>query len=189
MIITAKSLTLDLLTICLQTQFGDIVADYGHTDAMRLAPRLKFPRPCAWKPLGTRNPASLRFYNVARQQELVKANALNYPRIRHDVTPMRIPEFQEKYQDTQQGTVADEEVVVRGRVQFVRTASSKLIFIVIKSEFEQIQGMLNFRNLELAGTTAGVFKEFSKLVARGDIICTCCHTLSDCWTGANIQQP
>jgi lysyl-tRNA synthetase, class II len=140
---------------------------------MRPAPRLQFLRPFAWKPLVARNPAYLRFYNVARREQLVEAKAFEYPRIRHDGVPMRIPAFREKYQHIEQGVVAEEEVIIRGRVEFVRVASSKLVFVMVKSEFEQIQGMLNFRQLEPTGATRDSFKRFSKLVARGDIICTC----------------
>ncbi|KAK0632793.1 hypothetical protein B0T14DRAFT_533132 [Immersiella caudata] len=137
---------------------------------MRPAPRLQCLRPFAWKPLVVHHPAYLRFYNVARQQELAQANALQYPRIRHDGNPMQIPAFREKYQHIEKGVVANEEVIIRGRVEFVRVASSKLVFVVVRSEFEQIQGMLNFRQLEPTGATKESFKSFSKLVARGDII-------------------
>jgi lysyl-tRNA synthetase, class II len=140
---------------------------------MRPAPRLQFLRPFALKPRVARNPAYLRFYNVARHQELVQANALQYPRIRHDRTPMRIPAFREKYQHMEKGIVADEEVIIRGRAEFVRVAGSKLVFVVIRSEFEQVQAMLTFRLLEPTGATIESFKSFSKLVARGDIICAC----------------
>ncbi|KAK4454586.1 lysyl-tRNA synthetase [Podospora aff. communis PSN243] len=137
---------------------------------MRSAPRLQFLRPFAWKPRVTCNPAYLRFYHAARHQELVKANALQFPRIRHDGNPMRIPEFREKYQHMEQGVVANEEVIIRGRAEFVRVAGSKLVFIVVRGEFEQVQVMLTFRLLEPTGATSESFKSFSKLVARGDII-------------------
>ncbi|KAK0657689.1 hypothetical protein B0T16DRAFT_314545 [Cercophora newfieldiana] len=138
---------------------------------MNWAPRLQFLRPFAWKPLVARNPAYLRFYKAERQQELVQADALEYPRIRHDGTPMRIPTFRKKYGHIEPGVVVDEEVTIRGRVEFVRIASSKLVFVVVRNEFEQVQGMLNFRALGPADkTTRSVFKKWSKLVARGDIV-------------------
>ena len=138
---------------------------------MKSAPRLQFLRPFAWKPLEVRNPGYLRFYHLARHRELVQANALKYPRIRHDGVPMRIPVFREKYEHIQHGTLAEDEVIVRGRVQFVRLASSKLVFVALKSEFEQLQAMLSFKRLEAAGVPLNEFKEWSKLLNRGDILC------------------
>ncbi|KAK3393844.1 hypothetical protein B0H63DRAFT_387501 [Podospora didyma] len=132
-------------------------------------PLLPFLRPyAAWKqPVG----AALRFYHVAaRQQELVQANALKYPRINNDGVPMQIPVFREKYKHVEQGTFGEEEVTLRGRIQSVRRASSKLVFLVIKSEFEHVQGLCNFRKLEAAGATLDSFKELSRLLTRGDIV-------------------
>lgn len=137
---------------------------------------LQFLRPYAWKTLEARNTAYLRFYHLARKQELEQADALRYPRIRNDGTCMRIPAFREKYKDIEQGKVAEEEVTLRGRVQFVRRSSSKLMFVVIKSEFEQVQGMFNFRKLE--GASLDGFKGITKLLNRGDIVCAfilCSH--------------
>ncbi len=76
-----------------------------------------------------RNPAYVRFYHLARQPELQQANALNYPRIKHDTAPMRIPTFREKYKHAESGSVAEEEVVLYGRIRHVRRASSKLVFL------------------------------------------------------------
>ena len=89
---------------------------------------------------------------------------------------MRIPKFREKYSHIETGVLAEEQVVIRGRVQFVRRSSSKLVFVALKSEFEPIQGMINFRNLE--GVTLEEFKRMAKLWNRGDIICACSELLS-----------
>lgn len=138
---------------------------------MRPAPSLQFLRPCTWKPAGAPNPAYLRFFHLARQQELEQANALKYPRLRHNGTPMRIPEFREKYAGIQQGEFAEEDVTLHGRVQSVRRAGSKLIFFDLKGEFERVQGNCNLRKL-VDGTTSRGLKELSRLLNRGDIICT-----------------
>lgn len=137
---------------------------------MTSTPCLPFLRPYAWRPLLGRKDAYLRFYHLARQHELQQANALKYPRIRHGVTPMRIPAFRDKYQNVETGSVADEEVVLRGRVQHVRRASSKLVFLDLTGEFERVQGLCNFRKLEPSGATLSEFKELSKLLNRGDLV-------------------
>ncbi|KAK0731856.1 hypothetical protein B0H67DRAFT_566047 [Lasiosphaeris hirsuta] len=114
--------------------------------------------------LGVRN-CCVRDYSRS-----TKANVPKYPRIEHSGIPMRIPEFREKYRGIETHVTADEEVVLRGRVQFIRKASSKLIFIVLKSEFEQVQGLFNFGKLEAAGVTLDSFKTISTNLQRGHII-------------------
>lgn len=139
---------------------------------MRPAPSLQFLRPYTWKPAGAPNPAYLRFFHWARQQELEQANALKYPRFRHHAPPMRIPDFRQKYAGIQKGVVAEEEVTLHGRVQSVRHSGSKLIFFDVKAEFERVQGVCNFAKL-VDGTTESGLREFFRLLDRGDIICTC----------------
>ncbi|KAJ4290743.1 mitochondrial lysine-tRNA synthetase [Collariella sp. IMI 366227] len=137
---------------------------------MRPAPSLQFLRPYIWKPAGPPNSAYLRFFHLARQQELEQANALKYPRLRHHHgPPMRIPDFREKFAHIQQGVVADEEVTLHGRVESVRRAGSKLVFLDLKGEFERVQGICNFGKL-VDGTTLPGLKELAKLLSRGDII-------------------
>ena len=136
---------------------------------MRPAPSLQFLRPYTWKPAGPPNPVYRRLFQSARQQELEDANALKYPRLRHNASPMRIPDFRAKYADIQQGVVADEEVTLRGRVESVRRAGSKLVFVDLKGEFERVQGICNFGKLA-DGTTPRRLKELAQLLNRGDII-------------------
>ncbi|KAK3299967.1 uncharacterized protein B0H64DRAFT_421384 [Chaetomium fimeti] len=136
---------------------------------MRPTPRLQFLRPYSWKPAGLPNPAYLRFFHLARQQELEQANALKYPRLRHHGPPMRIPDFREKYAGIQQGAVAEEDVTLHGRVDSIRRASSKLVFLDIGSEFERVQGVCNFGKL-VDGTTVPGLKGLAALLKRGDII-------------------
>ncbi|KAH6853351.1 hypothetical protein B0I37DRAFT_440511 [Chaetomium sp. MPI-CAGE-AT-0009] len=136
---------------------------------MRPTPRLQFLRPYSWKPAGPPNPAYLRFFHLARQQELEQANALKYPRLRHHGPPMRIPDFREKYAGIQQGAVAEEDVTLHGRVDSIRRASSKLVFLHLGSEFERVQGVCNFGKL-VDGTTVTGLKGLAALLKRGDII-------------------
>ncbi|KAL2260801.1 hypothetical protein VTK26DRAFT_5099 [Humicola hyalothermophila] len=136
---------------------------------MRPAPSLQFLRPYTWRRAGSPNPAYLRFFHLARQQELEQANALKYPRIRHHGTPMRIPDFRVKYAGIEKGAVAEEEVTLHGRVQSVRRASSKLFFFDLKGEFERVQGVCNLAKF-VDGTTVQSLKQLAKLLNRGDII-------------------
>lgn len=143
-------------------------------DAMRPSPYLRFLRPYAWGPLEAprRNPVYLRFYHLARHQELARTDALRYPRIQHDGgVPMRIPAFRAKYAHIEHGTLAEDEVVLRGRVQFVRRVGSKLVFLVLRGEFEQVQAMVNLGKLEAGGATLDRFRDMSRLLNRGDIVC------------------
>jgi lysyl-tRNA synthetase class 2 len=59
-----------------------------------------------------------------------------------------------------------------GRLQSVRRASSKLVFLDLTGEFEHIQAMCNFRKLEPTGVDLNAFKDVSKLLRRGDLVCT-----------------
>ncbi|KAK4100707.1 class II aaRS and biotin synthetase [Parathielavia hyrcaniae] len=136
---------------------------------MRPTPSLQFLRPYLWKPAAPPNPAYLRFFHLARQQELEQANALKYPRLRHNGPPMRIPDFRAKYADIELGAVADEEVTLHGRVESVRRAGNKLVFLDLKAEFECVQGICNFGRLS-DGTTIQTLKDLARLLNRGDII-------------------
>jgi lysyl-tRNA synthetase class 2 len=139
---------------------------------MRPPTCLRLLRPRAWKPLDARNAAYLRFYHAARHAELVKAGALKYPRIRHDGTPMSFPVFRERFGQVEEGHVVDEEVVVRGRVRFVRNASSKLMFVALSSDFTKLQAMFDFSKLDQTkDVSLDSFKQISKLLNRGDIVC------------------
>ncbi|KAK4170091.1 hypothetical protein QBC43DRAFT_374429 [Cladorrhinum sp. PSN259] len=143
---------------------------------MRSTPSLQFLRPHTWKkPLvvASKNsyPAYSRFFHLARQQELEQANALKYPRLQHNAAapPMRIPDFRAKYDHIQKDTVVEEEVTLRGRVESVRRAGSKLVFLNIRGEFEHVQGLCNLGKL-VDGTTVPEFKNLARLLNRGDII-------------------
>ncbi|KAK3329069.1 hypothetical protein B0H66DRAFT_540178 [Apodospora peruviana] len=135
-------------------------------------------RPHTWKPLrvGADRHASVllarRAYHPARHHELAQANALKYPRIHHDdaTPPMRIPVFREKFKHVEKDTVIEEEVVVHGRLQFIRRVGSGLVFLVLRGEFENLQGMCNVRRLEAAGVDCSGLRGLTQLLNRGDII-------------------
>ncbi|EAQ93679.1 hypothetical protein CHGG_01914 [Chaetomium globosum CBS 148.51] len=136
---------------------------------MRRTPCLPFLHPYSWKPAGRPNPVYLRFFHLARQQELEQANALKYPRLQPNGRPMRVPDFRKKYADVQHGDVAEEEVTLHGRVDSIRRASSKLVFLHLESEFERTQGVCNFGKFE-DGTSVDALKDLAALLKRGDII-------------------
>lgn len=147
---------------------------------MMSKPRLQqLLRPRVWKPHGATarlaDSLVVRSYHDARFQELEKADALKYPRIQHQdaAPPMRIPVFREKFQHVKEGEVMEgEEVVVHGRLQSIRRAGSKLTFLVLRGEFEDLQGMCNVRQLEAVGVDCSGLKSLVQLLNKGDIICT-----------------
>ncbi|KAB5578598.1 hypothetical protein GE09DRAFT_1199769 [Coniochaeta sp. 2T2.1] len=110
---------------------------------------------------------------AARIDELTEAKALVYPRIQKSTAmPMRIPIFREKYRDVSKENPGEEEVVLHGRIQSVRRASSKLVFLDVTGEFEHVQAMCNFRKIEPTGVDIDAFKDISRLLRRGDLIST-----------------
>ncbi|KAK1835509.1 hypothetical protein QBC39DRAFT_298253 [Podospora conica] len=141
---------------------------------MRPLARLRSLRPLAWKPLAVRNPACLRFHGsrvAPRYEELVRADALKYPRIQNDGTCMSLPVFREKYGHVEEGQVIEEEVTVRGRLRHIRNPSSKLSFMSLASDFAQLQAMFDFSKLDATKqVTLESFKQTCKLLKRGDIV-------------------
>ncbi|OIW24022.1 lysyl-tRNA synthetase-like protein [Coniochaeta ligniaria NRRL 30616] len=120
-----------------------------------------------------KSPSEVRSHAVAaRIEELSQAKALVYPRIQRssNAMPMRIPTFREKYRNVSKENPGEEEVVLHGRLQSVRRASSKLVFLDLTGEFEHVQAMCNFRKLEPTGVDLNAFKDLSKLLRRGDLI-------------------
>src|SRR4051812_48550726 len=99
---------------------------------------LPFLRPYAWRPLEVRNAAYLRFFHLTRPSKRSQTDTSQYPRIRHHGVKMRIPTFREKYRDVEAGATADDEVTLHGRVQWIRRAGSKLVFLNLRAEFEQV---------------------------------------------------
>lgn len=76
-----------------------------------------------------------------------------------------------------------------GRLQSIRRAGSKLVFLDIIGEFEHVQAMCNWGKLSAGGVNAEQFKDLSRLLKRGDLVCTwlrsasliCpCHVVDRC---------
>lgn len=121
------------------------------------APGLQFLRPYTWKPAGPPNPAYLRFYH-----------AFKYPRL-SGPPPLRIPEFLEKYAGIEKGDVAEEEIVLHGRIGSQRRVGSKLLFLDMTAEFQRVQGMCNLSKLA-DGTTPDRLTWLAKELKRNDTI-------------------
>jgi len=107
-----------------------------------------------------------------RVQALSAANALNWPRIqnsRHDLT---VTEYLDKYQHLKTNESAKEDVVVvRGRLTSLRLAGSKLAFFDLVQDYMRVQVVCNFSKVAFAGVSQKDFRNFFRLLQRGDIIC------------------
>ena len=106
---------------------------------------------------------------LGRRLDPRRAGDLKYPRLRHHAPVARIPDFREKHAAIETGVVDPNEVTLHGRIEAVRTASSKLVFLSLSAEFNQVQAICNLGKLA-DGTALQDFKDFSKLLIRGDIV-------------------
>ncbi|KAL7620323.1 mitochondrial lysine-tRNA synthetase [Parahypoxylon ruwenzoriense] len=104
-----------------------------------------------------------------RVHKLKGYNALHYPRLGDRPNRMTISDFREKYRD-EASTPAQEVVTLEGRVMSVRRSASKLIFITIASEYQQVQTMISLSQLATPQPTLEQFKEALHPFLRGDII-------------------
>ncbi len=57
-----------------------------------------------------------------------------------------------------------------GRINAIRTASSKLVFVDVIQNGHQIQVLCDYSQLSSTGVTLQEFKDFYKNLNRGDII-------------------
>ena len=57
-----------------------------------------------------------------------------------------------------------------GRVNAIRVAGSKLVFIDLVQEGQYVQSLCNYRMLSEVGVTIDEFKRFCQTVRRGDIL-------------------
>ncbi len=130
---------------------------------MRVRPSLQFLRRYSSDTLGT-------FDTVTHHRlDPRRAKALHYPRIHHHAPVVRIPDFREKHAAIETGVVDSEEVTLYGRIQSLRPASSKLVFLDLSAEFDRVQAICNLAKFA-DGTTPKTFKDLTKVLIRGDII-------------------
>jgi lysyl-tRNA synthetase class 2 len=65
-----------------------------------------------------------------------------------------------------------------GRVRSVRVAGKGLVFIDIVEDSHKVQVMCNSKAMEVIdGVSKDQFKDFYRLLRRGDIICESSHNL------------
>ncbi|KAK3335340.1 hypothetical protein B0T19DRAFT_406151 [Cercophora scortea] len=138
---------------------------------------LQFLRQYVWKPLvvgrANNNGGSLRFYRLPGQLGLMKRDETpEYPRIYPtNTTRMSVPAFRVKYEHINRGERLDEEVILHGRIQAVRSHGAKLLFLVLKSEFTEVQAMFNLHTIAGSTNVADIDpKVLSRGLTRGDII-------------------
>jgi len=61
--------------------------------------------------------------------------------------------------------------VVRGRLTSLRLAGSKLAFFDLVQDYMRVQVVCNFSKVAFAGVSQKDFRNFFRLLQRGDIIC------------------
>ena len=107
-----------------------------------------------------------------RVKALSKAKALTWPRIQNSPHDLTVVEFLNKYKHLVKNEVVKEDtVVVRGRMTSCRLAGGKLAFLDVVQDYVQVQVVLNFSKISFAGVSPTEFRNFLKLIQRGDIIC------------------
>jgi lysyl-tRNA synthetase class II len=123
-----------------------------------------------------------------RIDELKGADALRYPRVKHDERALTCATFRERYSSLEHDeSRVEERVTLRGmcisasiyeqfltylgRIYSFRIGGSKLAFIDIVQDGYKVQGLCNLAKLEALGVADREFREFLHIARRGDIIC------------------
>ena len=124
-----------------------------------------------------------------RVQEINNACPEPYPRLDVDERTVSCGEFRQRYKHLELDETAGQEsvaihgrykpisrdvyIVLRqlGRIRSYRTAGSKLIFFDLVQDNHHVQVLCNQRLFSESGVTKEKFKEFSRLLRRGDVFC------------------
>jgi len=107
-----------------------------------------------------------------RVNALIKAKALSWPRIQNTLQDMTVAEFLSKYKDLKKNEVFGEDTItLRGRMTSCRVAGKSLAFLDLVQDYVQMQVVCNWAKVNFAGVSQADFKNFLKLLQRGDIIC------------------
>ncbi|PYH78272.1 putative lysyl-tRNA synthetase [Aspergillus uvarum CBS 121591] len=101
-----------------------------------------------------------------RLQEVQKTLSEAYPRLESNEHSMSTAEFRDRYYHLDYNEVEGDTVVVHGRIRTSRLAGNKLIFFDMSQNGHKVQVMCNIRQLE--GVTPEHFRDFSRLLRRGD---------------------
>jgi lysyl-tRNA synthetase class II len=126
---------------------------------------------------------------ASRLQEVQAAVPDPYPRLENHPGRINIADFRSRYDYLESDQVVEDTVVVQGRfrprpgscyffpvlryyvgrIRSYRLAGSKLIFFDIIQNGSKLQAMCNLR--QLADITPAKFKQFYRLLRRGDSFC------------------
>lgn len=122
------------------------------------------------------HPSRLKEVRAELQERIVElknAGALQWPRIQKDKTTLRISTFSKKYSYLQpKDKLADHTVRINGRLKGFRVAGSKLVFLDLVQDGVTVQVVLEKKTVTAVdGDDTGLFREFYRLIRRGDIIC------------------
>ncbi|KAI9837082.1 MAG: hypothetical protein M1819_000731 [Sarea resinae] len=104
-----------------------------------------------------------------RINELGEKGANLYPRITGDSRSMTCSGFRSKYEFIERGQSQEEVVTIRGRVYSSRIAGSKLVFFDLVQDGNRVQGVCDLKKLQSSGASEEDFKQFYRLLRRGDI--------------------
>ncbi|KAI5864735.1 lysyl-tRNA synthetase [Durotheca rogersii] len=105
----------------------------------------------------------------SRVQKLKQCGALHYPRLGDRPNRISIPGFRERYRD-ESSTPAEEIVLLEGRVMSVRRSASKLVFLTILGQYQQVQVMISLSSIAEPKPTPQQFKDALHPYLRGDIV-------------------
>ncbi|MCJ1405603.1 hypothetical protein MMC11_008831 [Xylographa trunciseda] len=140
-------------------------AHFFHTSHLSNAASLE-AGPNPW----TRNPKAKE-----RLDELNRPMPTNlYPRIASKSRDMTCGAFNQEFKALKytEQPVDTGKVSLQGRVNAIRVAGSKLVFLDLVQEGHHVQSLCNYRLLSEAGVTIDEFKRFCQTVRRGDVLST-----------------
>uniref|UniRef100_L2G0B8 Lysyl-tRNA synthetase n=1 Tax=Colletotrichum fructicola (strain Nara gc5) TaxID=1213859 RepID=L2G0B8_COLFN len=92
-----------------------------------------------------------------------------YPRLKHMTKKVSVPVFKKRWIKEKLEKPSEEIVTLYGRVHSIRTQGKRLLFVTIVNEFEKIQGMINFGNLN-DKITLDKFGLLTRMIEKGDHI-------------------
>lgn len=112
-----------------------------------------------------------------RIARLKQADSLRYPRVTHKRKRVALEDFWEAYHEKSREELGllHDYVTVTGRVMHVRRFGSKFFFMHIRDNGRMIQVQVNWGKLEGSECPLPEFKRLSKMITRGDFICTSTH--------------
>ncbi|KAH0564946.1 hypothetical protein GP486_001666 [Trichoglossum hirsutum] len=105
-----------------------------------------------------------------RIRELRDAGVDMYPSIVADPRLVTCKDFRQRYATLKpEESSADESVTLRGRVYSSRIAGSRLVFFDLVQDGHHVQVLCNLRKIDPLGMSIEEFKQFYRILRRGDI--------------------